>query len=146
MAAATFCALTAALAVVKQSTVNQVNLELDVISGFFAHLYVTLPTLVVDPDFVHETPFETLVAACAGTATMTPPATMSATDNDAILRSMKEPFVVMRAILSIEYLKKTENAPRVSRRGRYLRCFFLTFIPTFLTIDRGNLLITKTKS
>jgi hypothetical protein len=38
---------------------------------------------------VQATPFEILGAACAGTATMTPPATMSATDNDAILRSME---------------------------------------------------------
>jgi hypothetical protein len=44
--------------------------------------------LVVAPDFVHATPFETLGAALAGTATMTPPATISATDKDAILRSM----------------------------------------------------------
>jgi hypothetical protein len=46
--------------------------------------------LVVEPDFVHATPFEILAAAWAGTATMTPPATMSATDNDAILRNMKD--------------------------------------------------------
>jgi hypothetical protein len=82
------CAFTAAFAVVKQSSVSHVSLVLDT-SGFFAHLYVTLPTLVVDPDFVHATPFETLVAACAGTATMTPPATMSATENDAILRNIE---------------------------------------------------------
>jgi hypothetical protein len=44
--------------------------------------------LIVAPDFLHATPFETFVAALAGTATMTPPATISATDNDAILRSM----------------------------------------------------------
>jgi hypothetical protein len=49
---------------------------------------VVAPTLVVAPDFLHATPFETLVAALAGTATMTPPATISATDIDAILRSM----------------------------------------------------------
>jgi hypothetical protein len=83
---AVFCAFTAEFAFVRQSSVSHVNLVLDM-SGFLAHLYVTLPTLVVEPDFVQATPFVT-GAACAGTATMTPPATMSATDSDAILRSM----------------------------------------------------------
>jgi hypothetical protein len=46
--------------------------------------------LDVAPDFVHATPFETLTAASAGTATMTPAATTSATENDEILRSMKD--------------------------------------------------------
>jgi hypothetical protein len=71
----------------KHSRVSHVNFVLDT-RGFFAHLYVFPLTLVVAPDFVHATPFETLGAALAGTATMTPPATISATDKDAILRSM----------------------------------------------------------
>jgi hypothetical protein len=43
-----------------------------------------------------------LVAASAGTAIITPPATMSATEIEAILRSMKGPFVVLVAILATE--------------------------------------------
>jgi hypothetical protein len=66
---------------------SQVNLVLDT-RGFFAHLYVPRLVLVVCPDFVHETPFEILAAASAGTATITPPATTSATEKDAILRNM----------------------------------------------------------
>jgi hypothetical protein len=84
---AAFCALTASLPAVRQSIDNQVNFVLDK-RGFFAHLYVPRLVLDVAPDFVHATPFEILGAASAGTATMTPPATTSATDNDAILRSM----------------------------------------------------------
>jgi hypothetical protein len=53
-------------------------------------LYVPRLVLDVAPDFVQATPFEILAAASAGTATMTPPATMSARDNDAILRNMKD--------------------------------------------------------
>jgi hypothetical protein len=70
-----------------QSIDSQVNLVLDT-RGFFAHLYVPRLVLVVDPDLVHATPFEILAAASAGAATMTPPATISATETDAILRNM----------------------------------------------------------
>jgi hypothetical protein len=111
---AVFSAASVVFPAAKHSRFNQVNFVLDT-NGFFAHLYVTAPTLVVDPDFVHATPFETLAAALAGTATMTPLATIRATDNDAILRSMKEPFVVIEAILSIYCLRKTGNTPRISR-------------------------------
>jgi hypothetical protein len=83
--------------------------------GFFAHLYVPVLVFEVDPDFVHATPFEILVAASAGAATMTPPATTSATDKDAILRSMEEPFVVISVILATEYLKNSDNPPRVGK-------------------------------
>jgi hypothetical protein len=114
---AVFSAASVALPAVKQSMVSHVNFVLDT-RGFFAHLYLTVPTLVVVPDFVQATPFETLGAALAGTATMTPPATISATDKDAILRSMKEPFVVIEAIVSIYCLRKTENTPRISRYDR----------------------------
>ena len=85
-----------------QSSDSQVNFVLDV-RGFFAHLYVPRLVFVVEPDFVQATPFEILGAACAGTATMTPPATTSATDNDAILRNMKEPSLVMVPILATGY-------------------------------------------
>jgi hypothetical protein len=95
-----FCALTASFAAVMQSIDNQVNFVLDV-RGFFPHLYVPRLVFVVEPDFVQATPFEILGAACAGRATMTPPATMSATDNDAILRSMKKPLVGILLILPI---------------------------------------------
>jgi hypothetical protein len=96
---ASFCAFTAAFALLMQSMDSQVNLVLDT-RGFLAHLYVPRLVLVVDPDFVQATPFEILVAASAGVATITPPATMSATENDVILRNMEEPLVVMLLILA----------------------------------------------
>jgi hypothetical protein len=83
-----------------QSIDNQVNFVLDV-RGFFPHLYVPRLVFVVEPDFVHATPFEILGAACAGTATMTPPATTSAIDSDAILRSIGKPLVGIMPILAI---------------------------------------------
>jgi len=83
-----------------QSSESQVNFVLDT-RGFFEHLYVPRLVLDVEPDFVHATPFEILGAACAGRAIMTPPATMSATDNDAILRSMEKPLVGILLILPI---------------------------------------------
>jgi hypothetical protein len=79
--------LTAEFALFMQSIESQVNLVLDT-RGFFAHLYVPRLVLVVCPDFLHATPFEILTAASAGIATMTPPATTSATENDANLRNM----------------------------------------------------------
>jgi hypothetical protein len=82
-----FCALTAPFALLMQSIDSQVNLVLDT-RGFFAHLYVPRLVLVVCPDFLQATPFEILAAASAGTATMMPPATISATETDAILRNM----------------------------------------------------------
>jgi hypothetical protein len=93
--------LIASFPAVRQSIDNQVNFVLDT-RGFFAHLYVPRLVLVVAPDFLQATPFEILGAASAGIATMTPPATMSATDNDAILRNMKRPFVVMLTILAMK--------------------------------------------
>ncbi len=108
------------------------------VRGFFAHLYVPRLVFVVEPDFLQATPFEILTAASAGTATMTPPATMSAADNDAILRNMKEPSVGILAILPTECSKKAGKPPRVGRYECYLRCFALRFIPTFLMIERGR--------
>ena len=84
---ASFCAFTAAFALFMQSIDSQVNLVLDT-RGFFAHRYVPRLVLVVCPDFLQATPLEILVAASAGRATITPPATTSATEKDAILRNM----------------------------------------------------------
>ena len=99
---ADFPALTASFAAVTQSIDSHVNFAFFT-SGFFAHLYVPPLVLVVAPDFLHATPLEILVAASAGTAIITPPATMSATEIEAILRSMKGPFVVLVAILPTEH-------------------------------------------
>ena len=116
---------------------NQVNFVLD-IRGFFAHLYVPRLVFVVAPDFLQATPFEILTAASAGTATMTPPATMSATDNDAILRSMEKPLVGIMPILATGCSKEAGNPPRIGRYDYYLRCFAFRFMPIFRTIDRGR--------
>ena len=91
---ADFCALTASFAADKQSSDSHVNFLLET-NGFLAQRYVPPLVLVVCPDFLQATPFEILVAASAGTAIMTPPATMSATESDAILRNIYVPFVVM---------------------------------------------------
>jgi hypothetical protein len=58
-------------------------------------LYVPKDVFDVWPVFLHATPLEILVAASAGVAIMTLPATISATDSDAILRNIYVPFVVM---------------------------------------------------
>jgi hypothetical protein len=43
-------------------------------------------TVVVELIFVQATPFEIFAAACAGAATITPPATINATATEANLR------------------------------------------------------------
>ena len=77
-----------------QSIDNQTNLGFDT-RAYFPHLYLAKLVLVVAPALFQATPFETLTAALAGTAIMTPPATISATDREVILRNIWEPFVVM---------------------------------------------------
>jgi len=57
-----------------------------VVNGFLAHLYLLPLTVVVELIFVQATPFEIFAAACAGAATITPPATINATATEANLR------------------------------------------------------------
>ncbi|CAB4786366.1 unannotated protein [freshwater metagenome] len=68
-----------------QSLDSHVSFVLEV-NGFFTHLYLLPLTVVVALSFVHAAPFETLAAAVAGAATITPAATTSATVTEANLR------------------------------------------------------------
>ncbi len=86
--------------VARQSADNQVNLVLEVV-GFFAHLYVPAEVFTVAPAFVHETPLDILVAACAGAEMVNPPAMRTATESEEILRNMSKPFVGNGQILVI---------------------------------------------
>jgi hypothetical protein len=67
-------------------------------------------TVVVALSLVHATPFETLAAALAGAAIITPPATTSASVREASLRIRKTSIGYVLMVASPE-LKTPENPP-----------------------------------